>query len=68
LLGYDADRLNIKVQDDGRRPRGQDRPAGHGLFGMRERAAVYGGVLEAVPGANGGFSVRASLPIPRAPS
>jgi signal transduction histidine kinase len=65
LVGYDEDRLNIEVRDDGRRPRGQDGPAGHGLIGMRERAAVYGGVLEAAPGADGGFSVRASLPIPR---
>ena len=66
-IGYDADRLTIEVQDDGRRPRELGGgPPGHGLIGMRERAAVYGGFLEAVPGDNGGFCVRASLPIQRA--
>ena len=66
-IGYDADRLTIEVQDDGRRP-GEfgGGPPGHGLIGMRERAAVYGGFLEAVPGDNGGFCVRVSLPIQRA--
>ena len=32
-------------------------------MGMRERVALYGGSLEARPGSDGGFVVRASLPI-----
>jgi signal transduction histidine kinase len=35
---------------------------GHGLLGMRERVALLGGSLEAGPEADGGFTVRATLP------
>ena len=37
---------------------------GHGLAGMRERAASVGGTVEAGPLANGGFRVAARLPAP----
>lgn len=36
---------------------------GHGLIGMRERVALYGGQLEAGPDAKGGFRVKAHLPL-----
>ncbi|MFB4282905.1 sensor histidine kinase [Nonomuraea sp. MTCD27] len=39
------------------------RGAGQGLVGMRERAALLGGTLDAGPLASGGFEVRATLPI-----
>ncbi|HEX7993590.1 MAG TPA: hypothetical protein VF506_06675, partial [Streptosporangiaceae bacterium] len=40
-----------------------DQPhTGHGLTGMRERAATVGGPLRAGPGSGGGFSVTAALP------
>jgi signal transduction histidine kinase len=37
---------------------------GHGLLGLRERAALLGGDFEAGPTAYGGFTVRATLPLP----
>jgi signal transduction histidine kinase len=41
--------------------------AGHGLVGMRERVALLGGSLEAGPEADGGFTVRATLPAGASP-
>jgi signal transduction histidine kinase len=55
--------LLIDVTDDG--PGRRFRPAavgGHGIIGMRERAALFGGELEAAPGPHGGFRVTARLP------
>jgi signal transduction histidine kinase len=39
-------------------------PGGHGLNGMRERAALYGGSLTAGPRPDGGFSVTLTIPAP----
>ena len=56
--------LVLEVVDDGARRNGHSAPpgSGHGLVGMRERAALYGGSLEAGP-RDGGFAVRAVLPL-----
>lgn len=51
--------LRIEVRDDGRGPAGGE--PGHGLVGMRERVAIYGGEFEAGGGEDGGFVVRAWL-------
>ncbi|WP_306313753.1 sensor histidine kinase [Streptomyces hydrogenans] len=58
--------LTVLVRDDGRGPRtAPGRAAGHGLAGMRERAAAHGGTATAGPGPDGrGFEVRAELPVP----
>ncbi len=37
--------------------------AGHGIIGMRERVSLCGGVLHALPRPEGGFVVRARLPL-----
>jgi len=55
--------LEIDVSDDGRGIDGSAKAVGFGLIGMRERAALYGGTVEASPAAGGGFRVRAVLPL-----
>jgi len=57
--------VTVDVRDDGARRGGppEPGPAGHGLTGMRERAAVYGGTVTAGPGPAGGWRVRACLPV-----
>jgi signal transduction histidine kinase len=53
------------VSDDGRG--GSPNGHGHGLIGMRERALLYGGELDAGRRPEGGFRVRARLPVEAAP-
>jgi signal transduction histidine kinase len=62
LLTYEEDAVHIEVVDDGVGPAGSS-SGGHGLIGMRERAALYGGRLETSSGAGSGFTVRAVLPV-----
>ena len=45
-----------------RRPGRGEKGAGHGMIGMRERAVMLGGHLEAGPAEEGGFLVTAVLP------
>ncbi|MFG3438695.1 sensor histidine kinase [Nonomuraea sp. NPDC047897] len=55
--------LDVSVADDGG---GEARPAGqpgHGLVGIRERVALYGGILSVGPRPGGGFEVRARFPL-----
>jgi signal transduction histidine kinase len=74
-LGYQTDELRIDVTDTGRgQDSGRGQPAiagnggGHGLAGMRERAAAVGGTVEAGPGPAGGFRVAARLPLADRPA
>jgi signal transduction histidine kinase len=63
VISYDPDELGIEVLDDGVGTCGNGRlGAGHGLVGMRERAALYGGTVETGPGPHGGFRVTARIP------
>jgi signal transduction histidine kinase len=61
-LRFAAEALHLRVRDDGPGP-GDGEPDGHGLVGMRERAATVGGTLRAGRAEAGGFVVEAELPL-----
>ena len=71
VVRYERRAVEVEVGDDGRGANGNgqarpDEPAGtggHGLIGMRERAALYGGTVDAGSRPGGGFAVRARLPL-----
>jgi signal transduction histidine kinase len=63
-IGCAAEAVTIEITDDGtREPGDQPTAGGHGLAGMRERAAIFGGQFHAGPRPGGGFTVRARLPL-----
>lgn len=61
-LSYRPDGIEVEVTDTG--TGGSPASAGgHGLVGMRERAALYGGHFDAGPYLGGGWRVRAGIPL-----
>jgi signal transduction histidine kinase len=71
IVRYQDHAVELEVLDDGRGPGQRDGTggsSGHGLVGMRERIALYGGTLHAGPRATtagtagAGYAVRARLP------
>jgi signal transduction histidine kinase len=64
VLDYRVDDLVLRVTDSGGAP-APPNPGGHGLIGMRERARMYGGVIEIGPRDPAGFAVVLTLPYPR---
>ena len=62
-MRYEPGALGLEIVDDGRGVNGRaDGRRGHGLLGMRERVAVYGGTFDAGPKPGGGYRVAARLP------
>ena len=64
-VDYTDHGVALVVRDDGSRVVRPPRES-HGIRGMRERAALYGGELVAGPTGSGGFEVRLWLPLPAA--
>jgi signal transduction histidine kinase len=67
VIGYGDQDVRVEVTDDGQgavTAAGDGRAGtGHGLIGMRERVAAFGGDLEVGPRPDGGFRVAARLPL-----
>ena len=61
-LHYTDDALRLRVRDNGPGPPGVPLAGGHGLAGMRERAAAAGGELHTGAAPGGGFLIEATLP------
>jgi signal transduction histidine kinase len=66
VIGYEPGLIRIGIGDEGSGRKGSS-PAGHGLIGMRERVAVFGGTLSAGPRPGGGWDLRATLPYAEVP-
>jgi signal transduction histidine kinase len=62
-IRYGADALELEIVDDGTGGAARSEGGGHGLVGMRERVALFGGRFDARRSPGGGFVVRAKLPI-----
>ena len=62
-ITFAPDCLHVVVDDDGIGAATAASTGGHGLVGMAERVALYGGTLDAGPRPGGGYRVAAHLPL-----
>jgi signal transduction histidine kinase len=67
VVRYGRGTVEVEVADDGRRSVNGSAP-GYGLAGMRERVELHGGTLEVGSRSEGGFCVKARLPLGTVPS
>ena len=63
IVRYQPTLLELEILDNGSGPLTRVNGSGHGLVGMRERVALYGGTLEAGARNGHGFAIRARLPL-----
>ncbi len=64
ILKWKENTISLEVINDGRIVTTTGDGKGNGLIGMQERVAVFGGILETGPRPQGGFRVKAIIPIP----
>jgi signal transduction histidine kinase len=62
-VDYAPEGVRLEVRDDGPGGSAQSNGPGHGLIGIGERVKAYGGEMSAFASAQGGFVLRASLPL-----
>lgn len=62
-ISYAQREIRLRITDTGCGPASSDTSGGHGLIGMRERAAAVGGGLDVGRARSGGFQVTAHLPL-----
>jgi signal transduction histidine kinase len=68
-VAYRPDHLEVEVTDDGAgRPAEPPAPPGNGLRGIAERVSLLGGELTVGRAPEGGFLVRARLPLQNEPA
>lgn len=67
-VGWRDAALELEIRDTGRGANGPAPPDSHGLIGMRERVALYGGSMDAGGAEGGGFVVRARIPVQVTPA
>ncbi len=67
VISYRDDAVTVEIANQAPAAPGARVPGpgmtGHGIIGMRERVAVFGGEFAAGPGPDGGFLVRACFPV-----
>jgi signal transduction histidine kinase len=62
-ISYRPESVSVEITNQGSPGSPGRTGSGHGIIGMRERVAVFGGEFAAGPGPDGGFRVRACFPI-----
>jgi signal transduction histidine kinase len=63
IVRYETAAVELEILDNGVGPHTRANGSGHGLVGMHERVALYGGLLETGSRNGHGFAVRARLPL-----